>query len=153
METIIPFSKTDYSEDGMLISSDKFIMALQREWEVSFHKRFNPYYANVIEGHPSAMLRLTRYMACGKETKSDFGMELINGKIDINTNLNIEKFSHIRTIYAIGSQLHNDEDNPLFLIKNERLKDDILVMKHISDNGYDVENENIPVNATLVKKS
>ena len=153
METTLPFSKTDFSDDGMHITSDKFIMALQREWEDSFHKRYNPYYANIIEGHPSAMLRLTKYMACGRETKSDFGMELINGEIDIDTNLNIEKHSHIKTVYAIGSQLHNDEDNPLFLIKNESLRDDILVMKYISDDEDDVENENIPINATLVKKS
>jgi len=41
----------------------------------------------------------------------------------------------------------------LFLIKNECLIDDILVMKYISDDEDDVENENIPTNATLVKKS
>lgn len=152
METILPFSKTDFSHDGIHIYSDKFIMDLQREWEDSFHKQFNPYYANIIEGHPSAMLRLTKYMACGRETKSDFGMELINGEIDIDTNLNIEKYSHIRTVYAIGSQLHNVEDRPLFLIKNESLRDDILVMKYTSDDEDGSESVNIPVKDTLVKK-
>jgi len=85
-------------------------MALQREWEDSFNKQFNPYYANIIEGHPSAMLRLTKYMAWGRETKFEFGMELINDEIDINTNLNIQKYCLIRTVYTIGSQLHNNEE-------------------------------------------
>jgi len=33
------------------------------EWEEAFHGQFNPYFAVAIDGHPSAMLRLTKYMA------------------------------------------------------------------------------------------
>ena len=35
MERIIPFKKTDFSNDGTHILSDKFIYDLQREWEES----------------------------------------------------------------------------------------------------------------------
>lgn len=146
MEKIIPFHKTDYTLDGIHISSGKFIMEQQTEWEKEFHDQFNPYYANVIEGHPSAMLRLTRYMASeDDDSNTDFGMELIDGEIDIDTNLAIEKFSKLQTVYAIGSQFQDAEDNPLFLIKNEKLSENILVLKYIKDDDKGNETENAPV--------
>ena len=146
MEKIIPFRKTDYTEDGIHISSGKFIMEQQAVWEKEFHNQFNPYYANVIEGHPSAMLRLTRYMASEEDdSNTDFGMELIDGEIDIDTNLEIEKFGKLQTVYAIGSQYHDDEDNPLFLIKNDKLSENILVLKYISDDDNGNKTENTPV--------
>ena len=146
MEKIIQFRKAEYTNDGIHSSSGKFIMEQQTDWEKEFHSQFNPYYANVIEGHPSAMLRLTRYMASeDDDSNTDFGMELINGEIDIDTNLAIEKFGKLQTVYAIGSQFHDDEDNPLFLIKNDKLSENILVLKYVSDDDNENETENTPV--------
>jgi hypothetical protein len=136
-ELVVPFPKTEFMDDGTHVPTNKFIMELQHDWEESFHNKFNPLYANTIEGHPSAMLRLTKYMEVGEETDYDFGMELIDGKIDIDTNLEIEKFSKYRTVYAIGSQLQEDDDEPIFLIKNESIGEDILVLKYIPDNDED----------------
>ena len=140
MELIIPFKESEFSKDGTHITSDKFIMELQREWEEKFHEQFNPFYANVLEGHPLAMWRLTQYMESGEETNYDFGMELIDGEIDIDTNLKIEKFAKLHTVYAIGSQLHDDDDEPLLLIKNDALNKNILVLKYVPDNNGE-ENE------------
>ena len=145
MELIVAFRKSDFSDDGTYLPSGKFIMELQHDWEESFYNRFKPYYANTIEGHPSAMLRLTKYMDVGEETDYDFGMELIDGKIDIDTNLEIEKFSKYRTVYAIGSQLHDDEDEPIILIKNESLGEEILLLKYTPDEeGEQDTNEPVP---------
>lgn len=118
MEILIPFKKSDYTKNGTHITSDKFILELQRDWEELFHNKFKPFYANVLEGHPNAMKRLTQFIE-GKNPEYDYGMELIDGEIDIDTNLAIENYSTTKTIYAIGSQFHNDEDNPLSLVKNE----------------------------------
>jgi len=126
----------------------------QAEWEVEFHDQFNPYYANAIEGHPSAMLRLTKYMAAEDEYENtDFGMDLIDGKIDIDTNMAIEKYSNVQTVYAIGSQFHEDDDNPLFLIKNNKLAENILVLKYVSDDENGDKRENSPVPEKLVFKT
>jgi hypothetical protein len=152
MEKIIPFKKADFSKDGTHISTGKFIYDLQRNWEESFHNQFNPFFANVLEGHPLAMQRLTMYMEGGNESDYDFGMELIDGEIDIDTNLAIEKFSEEKTVYAIGSQFHEDEDNPLFLIKNDNLSEEILVLKYVSDNDEEQEMENIPVTDNITSK-
>ena len=152
MEKIISFKKTDFSNDGTHISSGKFIYDLQRDWEESFHNQFNPYFANVLEGHPLAMQRLTLYMEGGNESDYDFGMDLIDGKIDIDTNLAIEKFSEEKTVYAIGSQFHDDEDNPLFLIKNDAISEEILVLKYVPDNEDEEEMENILVTDKTTSK-
>lgn len=154
MEKIIPFKKADYTNSGKHMTSGKFILELQKEWEEAFHNQFSPYFANAIEGHPSAMLRLTKYMACDEDdSNTDFGMELIDGEIDIDTNLAIEKFSKTQTVYAIGSQFHDDEDNPLLLIKNDNLSEEILVLKYVSDDDETEENEPIPVIDKLVQKT
>ncbi len=152
MEKIIPFKKTDFANDGTHILSGKFIYDLQRDWEESFYNQFNTFFANVLEGHPLAMKRLTLYMEGGNESDNDFGMELIDGEIDIDTNLAIGKFSEEKTVYAIGSQFHSDEDNPLFLIKNDNLPEDILVLKYVSENNDEDEMENIPVNDKIISE-
>ena len=102
MELIISFQKGDFSEDGTNNFSGKFILDVQRDWEESFHNKFAPFYANVIEGHPLAMLRLTKYMDAGEETDYDFGMELINGEIDIDTNLEMTRL-HDSVLDAVFS--------------------------------------------------
>jgi hypothetical protein len=151
MEKIVPFKKTDYTRLGTHIVSGKFISEMQRDWEADFHNQFKPYFANVLEGHPAAMQRLTRYWE-GDEPEYDFGMEKIDGEIDIDTNLEIEKFSNTKTVYAIGSQLHDDEDNPLLLVKNENLSEEILMLKYVSDDDETAEDEGIPVNETSFSK-
>ena len=107
MELIVPFNKSDFTPDGEHISSGKIIYELQKEWEESYHYKFKPFYANVIEGHPLAMQRLTVYSDMGEQTNYDFGMELIDGKIDIDTNLEIETYSEIK----LKKRLDQHEEN------------------------------------------
>lgn len=154
MELIISFPKSDFTPDGEHVHSGKIIFELQKEWEESYHNKFNPFYANVIEGHPLAMQRLTLYSDMGERTNYDFGMELIDGEIDIDTNLEIEKYSESDTVYAIGSQLQLDEDGdglPIFLIKNDKLKENILVLKYVPDED-DENNEFPPADPTVTSR-
>ena len=151
MEKIILFKKTDYTPSGTYITSGKFFAEMQRDWESDFYNQFKPFYANVLEGHPAAMLRITRYWE-GDEPEYDFGMDRINSEIDLDTNLAIDKFSDTKTVYAIGSQLHDDEDNPLFLVKNENLSEEILVLKYVSDDEDSSEDERIPINDASYSK-
>jgi hypothetical protein len=151
MEIIIPFKKADFTDDGTYIASNKFFLDLQRDWEEMFFNKLRPYLANVIEGHPAAMHRLTRFWE-GDNPEYDFGMELIDGEIDLDTNLEIEKFSETKTVYAIGSQLHDDEANPLFLVKNENISDEILVLKYVSDDDEPEKDVvNVPVEGEYFK--
>ena len=58
-------------------------------------------------------------------------MELINGDIDIETNIKIGKCSKRQTIYAIGSRL--DEDEPMFLVRDDTLADGMVILKYVPD--------------------
>ncbi len=151
MELIIPFKKSDFTTDGIHAHTGKIIFELQQEWEELYHYKFNPLFANIIEGHPLAMQRFTQYCEPDESCGYDFGMELIDGEIDIDTSLEIENYSETRTVYAIGSRIHMDEDGdglPIFLIKNDKLKDDILVLRHEPDG--DNEEEIFPVREPAV---
>lgn len=61
------------------------------------------------------------------------GMELIDGEVDIDTNLEIEKFSSTKTVYAIGSKITENEDEPIFLVTNDGISDGIVLLKYIPD--------------------
>ena len=52
-------------------------------------------------------------------------MELINGDIDIETNIKIGKCSKRQTKYAIGSRF--DEDEPMFLILDDTMVDGMVI--------------------------
>ena len=90
-------------------------------------------------------------MDAGEDTGYDFGMDLIDGEIDIDTNLEIEKFSKLKTVYAIGSMLQDKEDDPIFLVKNDSLGEEILVIKYTPDDDGDNEIENIPVDSDKMR--
>lgn len=147
MEILIDFKRSDFTEDGVHFYSRKFFTELLSEWEEKFHNRFKPYYANTLEGHPTAMRRLTSYVY--PDSNYDFGMELIGGSIDIDENLEIEKYSKYQTVYAIGSQYLDDE--PIFLVKNDSLKEDILILRYDTDDENDDESIEIPLNSISVK--
>jgi len=154
MELVTSFKAVEFTDDGTHLPSKKFIMELQRDWEEAFHKRFDPYYANKIEGHPSAMLRLTKYMEQGAETEYDLGMELTDGKEDVDTSFEIEAYSRYKTVYAIGSQLHDNEDEPLFLIKDPTIDENILVLKYVpDDDGDEGETAQTPVDVRALPES
>jgi len=87
------------------------------------------------------------------DENTNFGIDLIEGEIDLDTNLAIEKFSKVQIVYAIWSQFHDDEDNPLFLIKNDKLAENILVMKYISEDENSDKSENVPVPHKQVVKT
>jgi hypothetical protein len=56
-------------------------------------------------------------------------------------------------VYAIGSQFHDDEENPIFQIKNENISYEILVLKYVAgDDETEEENIEMPVEGETVLK-
>lgn len=71
-------------------------------------------------------------------------MELIDGEIDIETNFEIENYSNFKTVYAIGSRLKDNEDEPILLLKSEKLSPEILLLTYIDDDDEEPDLEPIP---------
>lgn len=128
MKVIIDFQSSHFQPDGINIIDGKTIFDLQKEWETMFHNQFSPYFANVIEAHSTAMERLTLYYENGIETNYDFGIKLSKEK---DKGLTAEQFSKKEIVYALGSKLKENDDSPLFLIKNDDLAPEVVVFKYI----------------------
>ncbi|MEI6883795.1 MAG: hypothetical protein WCO02_04865 [Bacteroidota bacterium] len=123
----------DFNEVGAHSQDGKLFITLVREWEVDFNERYFPLFSNYFYGNASTMILLQNCFVL--EPDEDFGMELIDGKIDLDTNLEIENYSKRRTTYALGSK--NDEDEPLFFIRDERMVDGMAILKYIPERDDD----------------
>ena len=151
MEPTVNFKESEFSKGGTHLESNQHIIELQGIWEDEFHRRIYLNYTNLLEGHPVAMRRLTMLMD-GEDTDYDFGSDLIDGEIDIDVNLEMENYSDYKTIYAIGSQFHGDEDNPLVLVKNDGVDPEVLILKYVKDDEDGEEEVALPVDAVRINE-
>ncbi len=126
MQKIYNFKKAGFDYNGFNIDA-KLFSDLIREWEVEFNKEFKPFFANYILANNSTML-LLKSCFVSSDTEN-FGMD---GEFDIETNLKIEKYSQRQTIYALSSELNEDE--PLYLVVDNKVSDGTIILKYIPDN-------------------
>ena len=149
MEQHYKFDWKEYDHNGNNSRDGKFFMERLAEWEEDFHGRFSPFYATHLFGNNSAMHLIKRCFYF-KQTE-DVGMELFSGEIDIDKSLAIEKHSKRTTVYAIGSGLLDNDDEPLFLVRDDDMVDGMVILKYIpeSDGGEDLAD--VPVQSDLVR--
>ena len=136
------FKRSDYDKDGFNIHNGQLFSEFIQDCEKDFYKKHGLYYANHLFVNNLTMLLFKR---CNCDTDDeDYGMELIEGNIDLDTNLAIETHSERSTIYAIGSQA--DDDEPLWLIVDDNVKDETFELKYIpEDEDDEAIKENLPV--------
>lgn len=135
------FNRSDYDKDGFNIHNGELFSEYIQECEKDFHKKNELYYANHFFANNLTMLLFKRGN-CG--TEEDYGMELIEGNIDLDTNLAIETHSERSTIYANGSQA--DDDEPLWLIVDDNVKDETFDLRYLEEDEDDEAiEENLPV--------
>lgn len=142
------FLRSDFDKDGFNIHNGELFSEFITDCEKNFHKKHGIYYANHLFANNLTMLLFKR---CNCDTENeDYGMELIEGNIDLDTNLAIETHSERSTIYAIGSQA--DDDEPLWLIVDDNVKDETFELKYIPEDEDDEAIEkNLPVEPELFK--
>ena len=147
MEQHYKFSKWDFDKNGTNVKDGSFFLDLIEVWEKDFHDRFSPFFSNCLFCNSSTMILIKNCFVV--EPNDDYGMELINGEIDLDKNLKIENHSKRQTVYAIGSKL--DEDEPMFLIIDESMVDGMVILKYIPDSDRNVINPEIPVESVKMK--
>jgi len=131
---------------------EKVISSIRRS-EQGFHKNHAPFYANYLFCNSFMMTKIENYLAnepakgttirlfevyeddCERLDNGALtcGMELINGKVDFETNYEIAKYSQNVLVYSLCSL--NDDD--LILIRDESLLDNTLILKYIPDSEDD----------------
>lgn len=141
MQQIYNFNQADFDDDGFNKNGKLFSDTI-KDWEVEFNKEFNPFFANHILANNSTMLLLKR---CFESTENeDYGMD---GEFDFETNLKIETFSQRQTIYALGSDLKGNEDEPLYLVTDDKVSNGTIILKYIPDDDNESPDPTEPVGA------
>jgi hypothetical protein len=138
MQQSYKFKNVDFGEGGFNKEGVLFIDIMQR-WEEEFHKELYPFFANHIYANYSTM-RIIK--SCFQtDSVTDFGMD---GELDFDENYEMEGYSGRKTIFAFGSQLEGNMNNPLYLVMDSNIKDGSLILKCISD-GEGNEDEPVKV--------
>jgi hypothetical protein len=141
------FSAKDYNEEAFDVTTGEFFLELISRFENHFHDNHPFCYANYLFANSSTMFLFNRALDLAPDELS--GMDMIDGKIDIEVNLEIEKFSKTKTIYAIGSNIKENEEEPLFLVINDKLTDGTIILKYIPDNDSEGNNNEL-INDPLI---
>ena len=133
MQEIYRFNINDFDETGVNKTNGEFFLELIKKWEQDFYRRFTPFKATHLFSNQNTMNLIDRCLDLKKNEKS--GMDLIDGEINIDTNLKVEEYSQYHTIYAIGSEIEGNEDEPLFLVIEDKKTDGFVRLKYINENG------------------
>lgn len=145
MQELYSFNLKDFDEEGVNKINREFFIDIIKDWEEDFYKKFFPYKATHFLSSQSTMSLIDKSLDLNKNEKS--GMDLIDGEIDIDTNINIEKHSKYHTIYAIESGIQENEDDyeALFLVIDDSLAEGLVLLKYISDSEDDEVEEPLPI--------
>jgi len=130
LSAVYKFVKEDYDEEGINKQTDDFFLEDLKAWEMDF-KRQKGVYANYLFANNSVMYLFEKFLELDEDQV--LGMEMIDGQIDIDTNLEIEGHSENKTIYAIGSNVEENEEEPLFLVVHDGLPNGDILLKYIPD--------------------
>lgn len=134
------YQPKDFDDSGFHHITEQWFMDLITEFEKDFHEKHPHCYANYLFSDNSTMMLINKAMDL--EPNESSGMDLIDGEIDMEANFEIESYSNIRTVYAIGSKLEMNEDEPIFLVISEEISNGLILLKYIPDNeSEDPENE------------
>lgn len=129
------FKKEDFDKQGFHTKTEQWFMDLIGEFEQDFHERFPTCYANHLFANHATMELINRAMNLDDDESS--GMDLIDGEVDLDVNLEMEEYSDTSTIYALGSKIEENEDEPIFLVINSKLSDGLILLKYLDDDDGD----------------
>lgn len=110
---------------------------------MEFHLEFKPYFANYIVANSSTILLLKSCFVISE--KVDFGSD----GYDLDTELKIEEYSKRQTVYALGSEIKENKDEPLFLVTDDKVSDGAVILKYISDRDDEGGIPSEPINTGI----
>jgi len=146
---IYNFQLNQYDKEGVNTETGVYFMLQIKEWEIDFHKKHPLYFANTLTANTSFMILLNHCLDLG--THEQCGMDLIDGEIDLDANLEMESHSDVQTIYAIGSEIEENSEEPILLVVNDSLPDGTVVLEYSPDDDGDRIVEPIPVVSDTVR--
>jgi hypothetical protein len=149
MQEKFTFKKNNFNHLGICKETGLLFIEYVFKWEKNFNKKYPSYFANYLFCNQKTMNIINRSMDLNQNESC--GMDLINDTIDVDANLEMERYSKRRNIYAIGSMIQSNLDEPIFLVCDDKCSDGIVKLKYIAD-GNDKYEENVtPVEKTVIQ--
>lgn len=142
IQEIYTYPKEQYDGEGVNIENDKLFLESIRDWEEDFHEKHPHCYANYLLANDAAMKLID--ICLDLDDDQHCGMDLIDGKVDVDANMEMETYSKTKTVYALGSQLDGNEEEPIFLIIDDSIADGVVYLKYVPDEDREREDE-VPV--------
>lgn len=144
---IYKFELNQYDKEGVNTETGVYFMLQIKEWEIDFHKKHPFYFANTLTANPSFMILLNRCLDLGN--KQQCGMDYIDGEIDLDVSLEIESHSEVKTVYAIGSEIEGNEDEPLLLMVDDRMRDGSVLLEYTEDSEDEEDETLVPIDSDM----
>jgi hypothetical protein len=135
-----------YGQDGTHLRTGQLFSDLIAEFETDYHRTMRPLRANVLKGNARLLLLLESCFL--KEADETFGMDMIDGEVNMDVNLKMDAHSQRTMVYAIGSGLEGNEDEPLFLVLEDSLSDRVVELSFLSDEDDDHPETETPSSGT-----
>ena len=152
MKKTYRYRPADYDREGRHRSKPDYLFTdFLRECEADFHEKYKPCFANTMRANTTTNHLLK--VCFDTEFDHHFGMESIDGEVDIDMNLEIEMNSLHKTIYALGSELEGNKDEPLYLVTAEKFFDAKFTLSYNPDHdGEEAEPDDAPTGLEEVNR-
>lgn len=125
------FKASDYDATGFNKFTDMLFSDFVTESEKDFYKTMRPFYANLFISNSITMFL---FQKCFQNEKNYcFGMDMIEGEINFNTNMKIDDLSKLTMIYSISSGIEGRDDESLWLVIDDNMPDNKFELKFIPD--------------------
>ena len=153
LQEMYRFQENDFYKTGQNAKTELLFTELINQFEMEFNKKYPFCVPNYLFANYSVMQIIKtctmNHDASPEETNydiEDYGMDLLDQNMEVNfdINLKVDKKSSRHLVYAISSS--KDEEEPLFLIIDENVYPNTLVLKYITDENDDGESLNLNSN-------
>jgi hypothetical protein len=134
------FTPADYNCEGINCHDRSFFLQTIKDWELDFHRKHPHCFADHLFANNNTMKLI--HNSLGLDSTQECGMELIDGEVNMEAHMEMETYSSVQTIYALGSEIPENLEEPLLLIIDHNLPDGAVQLKYIPEN--DQEAEDVP---------
>lgn len=143
MEKLFYYKRLDYGESGFHKSrGDYNFLDFIFDCEKEFHREMKPLYANIM---CAGSATFTLLKSTFRDDFLEFGMESIDGEIDMELNEKLDKYSSKATVYGLGSRMDFNFGEPIWLVTDDNFPGECFSLKYKPDDDDDDEGEEVPV--------
>ena len=140
---IFIFKPEDFS-NGFFKQEDKLFFDFVTEWETLFHAKHTPLFANCMLTNQTSMWIMEKCFQTNEN--EEWGMPLLDGKIDLETCITIDRIRNADVTYAVGSRCTGNEMLPLYLVIDDTIPNGKVILAYNPDFGSKSDQEPIPAN-------